>query len=131
MFNHFPSCYCEVLTCSVFHIDPEPQHRETVQRSSGATRQEGQGAGVFVHRGGVPAVPEGILWQDGRGEEIKCTDTQQTLQPQRKHQGCVLWIHLDFWMLVQLQSAQQSEKLQRRNICTSSICADVMSTDTY
>lgn len=36
------------------------------------------------------------------------------------------------WMLVRLRSAQQSgEKLQRRNICMSSICADVKSTDTY
>lgn len=78
-----------------FHIDPELQHGQAVQRSPGATRQEGQGARVFVHRGGVPAVPEGILWQDGRGEEIKCTDTQKTLQPQWKHRGCVLWINVD------------------------------------
>lgn len=62
------------MTCTVFHIDPELQQGQAVQRSPGATRQEGQGAGVFVHRGGVPAVPEGILWQDGRGEEIKCTE---------------------------------------------------------
>lgn len=58
----------KLLTWFLSYLDPELQFRKTVQTSSRQTRQESKGATVLVHRGGVPTVPEGILWQNCRGE---------------------------------------------------------------
>lgn len=58
-----------VLISSLLHSDPEPPYRQTVQESLRETCQEGQGAGVLVYGGRLPAVPEGVLWQDCGGEE--------------------------------------------------------------
>lgn len=59
--------------CFVSPSDLEPQFREAVQASSRSSRWEGCGAPVCLLRGGVPAVPEGILWQDCGGYQVKCS----------------------------------------------------------
>lgn len=54
--------------CLVSSSDHQPPHRETVQEQvesngqEGPEGQEGQEAAVAVHRRGVPAIPERILW---------------------------------------------------------------------
>lgn len=57
-------CIAEVLTWCLPDLDLEPQQRKTVKKSSRQTSQKAQGDTVFVYRGGVSAVPEGILRQD-------------------------------------------------------------------
>lgn len=69
--------------------DPEPQPGAAVEESPGAAAQEGGEGGVSVHGGGVPAVPEGILWQDCRGEEMKRTvKNTETLQSSEETPSC-------------------------------------------
>lgn len=83
--------------------DFEAQQREAVKKSPGRTCEKVQGGSVGVHGGGVPAVPEGILWQDCGGKEMTPTLRgnikkliKKGRKPRRKQPDCVVWIKVDF-----------------------------------
>lgn len=81
---------------SLSHLDPEPQFRQTGQESPGPTRQEGPGAGVFVHREGVRTVPERVLWKDCRGKRMKRTKTQRHRSCRGNARSMFLSVTVDF-----------------------------------